>query len=140
MSEPLFSFARLVTLLTLLRYWETEERTWLLACGIGVGAASLVRFPAPPLGAAIAICLLINPRHPLRQRILDACTIAVASGSILLPLTFASEALVGPSSCRPLLVYGNMASAGWMSSPPALVALLSPDHLPPAARNTDLSL
>src|SRR3546814_2943280 len=31
MSEPLFIFAILVTLLTLLRYWETEERTWLLA-------------------------------------------------------------------------------------------------------------
>src|SRR3546814_14002459 len=97
-SSDLFIFAILVTLLTLLRYWETEERTWLLACGIGVGAASLVRFTAPPLGAAIAICLLINPRHPLRQRILDACRIAVVSGSIFVLWTFASEALVGRSS------------------------------------------
>src|SRR3546814_20515316 len=102
MAEPLFIFAILVTLLTLLRYWETEERTWLLACGIGVGAASLVRFTAPPLGAAIAICLLINPRHPLRQRLLDACRIAVVSGSIFVLWTFASEALVviGRASCR----------------------------------------
>src|SRR3546814_8540849 len=54
MSETLLIFAILVTLLTLLRHWETEERTWILDCGIGVGAASLVRFTASSLGAARA--------------------------------------------------------------------------------------
>src|SRR3546814_412185 len=140
MSEPLFIFAILVTLLTLLRYWETEERTWLLACGIGVGAASLVRFTAPPLGAAIAICLLINPRHHLRQRILDACRIAVVSGSIFVLWTFASEALVGRSTGRPLQFYGNMDSDAWMSSLAALMAWLLPEQLPIAARITVFSL
>src|SRR3546814_4669615 len=71
---------------------------------------------APPLGAAIAICLLINPRHPLRQRILDACRIAVVSGSIFVLWTFASEALVGRSTGRPLQFYGNMDSDAWMRS------------------------
>src|SRR3546814_9457230 len=72
-----------------------------------VCSSDLVRFTAPPLGAAIAICLLINPRHPLRQRILDACRIAVVSGSIFVLWTFASEALVGRSTGRPLQFYGN---------------------------------
>src|SRR3546814_13371992 len=81
-----------------------------------VCSSDLVRFTAPPLGAAIAICLLINPRHPLRQRILDACRIAVVSGSIFVLWTFASEALVGRSTGRPLQFYGNMDSDAWMSS------------------------
>src|SRR3546814_14154863 len=95
---------------------------------------------APPLGAAIAICLLINPRHPLRQRILDACRIAVVSGSLFVLWTFASEALVGRSTGRPLQFYGNMDSDAWMSRLAALVAWLLPVQLPIEARITVFSL
>src|SRR3546814_15949339 len=95
---------------------------------------------APPLGAAIAICLLINPRHPLRQRILDACRIAVVSGSIFVLWTFASEALVGRSTGRPLQFYGNMDSDAWMSSLAALMAWLLPEQIPISARITVFSL
>ena len=68
MSEPLFVFFILITLLTLFRFLEVEKRIWLVGCGVATGMTVLVRFTGVPLGAAVACFLLVNSRRTHAQR------------------------------------------------------------------------
>ncbi|MCF8709011.1 glycosyltransferase family 39 protein [Rhizorhapis sp. SPR117] len=130
MSEPLFIFAILVTVLVMMRFWETESQTWLFACGIAVGLATLVRFTAPPLGAAIALCIILNPRHRFVERFMDAIRLAVVSGAVFILWAFISEAVAGRSIGRELKFYGTMDATTWMASLKAYTTLLLPSQLP----------
>lgn len=134
MSEPPFLFFLLVTVLALLRYFETEDRTWLKASAVLLGLTTLVRFTAPPLGAAIAVCLLLDPRHTLSRRFVDATIFAVVSTAIFLCWVVMSEVIADRSIGRALWFYGNMGASEWLKSLGAMTAWLLPDKVPFAAR------
>jgi hypothetical protein len=139
MSEPPFLFFLLVTVLALLRYLETDDRLWLKASAVTLGLATLVRFTAPPLGAAIAVCLLLNPRHTLSRRVVDTFVFAVVSAAIFLCWAVMSEVIAERSIGRALWFYGNMAASEWLKSLGAMTAWLLPDEVPFAARVVLLS-
>lgn len=130
MSEPLFLFCILLTLFAVLEYWKAEQRVWLICCGAAVGAAALVRFTAPPLGAAIALCLLLDPRPRLSRRISDAAILAVVSGGIFFGWVLFSQSTAGRSLGRELTFHGNMDAEAWMSSLHSLTALFLPTQVP----------
>lgn len=140
MSEPPFLFFLLVTVLALLRYFETDDRTWLKASAVLLGLTTLVRFTAPPLGAAIAICLLLNPRHTLFRRFVDATIFAVVSTAIFLCWAVMSEIIADRSIGRALWFYGNMGASEWLKSLGAMTAWLLPDEVPFVARVVLLSV
>lgn len=134
MSEPPFLFFLLATVLVFLLYLETEDRTWLKVSAVVLGVATLARFTAPPLGAAIAACLLLNPRHAPARRFGDVVLFAVVSASIFLCWAVMSHIISGRSVGRALWFYGNMGSKEWMTSLTALTAWLLPDQVPVAVR------
>ena len=130
MSEPPFLFFILLTLLAFLRYLEADSRRWLVVCAITLALATLTRFVAPPLGAALAVCILLNPRHAIGRRIGDATILAVVSASIFLSWLFYSHLTAGRSIGRELWFYGNMGTKEWLTSLEALTAWLLPDAIP----------
>jgi hypothetical protein len=134
MSEPLFLFFMLLTLLAFLRYLETDSRLWLVVCAISLALATLTRFVAPPLGAALAVCIVVNPRQAIGRRIGDATILAVVSASIFLFWLFYSHLTGGRSIGRELWFYGNMGTKEWLTSLEALTAWLLPDAIPFVAR------
>ncbi|WP_313807410.1 ArnT family glycosyltransferase [Sphingobium sp.] len=134
MSEPLFLTMILSTFVALLHYLRSDDRRWLLAVGSGVGLASLVRFTGPPLGAAIAVFLLILPRHPMQHRIGDVLCILLPSALLFLGWASLSEWLMGRSTGRPLQWYGNMTAEDWLTSFNSLTAWIVPDEVPFAIR------
>jgi hypothetical protein len=134
MSEPPFLFFLLLTVLALLFYLETDDRAWLKASAVALGLATLARFTAPPLGAAIAICLLLAPQHALARRFGDVVVFALVSAAIFLCWAVMSHIMVGRSVGRALAFYGNMGAREWMTSLTALTAWLLPDQVPFAAR------
>jgi len=134
MSEPLFLTMILSTMWALLRYLESDERRWLLAVGCGIGLASLVRFTGPPLGAAIALFLLIDSRHRFARRMWDVLYIMLPSAALFLGWAILSEWLIGRSTGRPMEWLGNMTAADWLTSFTALTAWIVPDEVPFAPR------
>jgi 4-amino-4-deoxy-L-arabinose transferase-like glycosyltransferase len=140
MSEPLFIFFILTTFSTYSRFWASQDRRWLVACALSIGAASLVRFMAPPLGLAVALCALIDPRRPLRQRIMDAVLVGAISGAIFLAWVLLGKLLVGHATGRPLELNGNFGAEEWNSSFQTMTAFLLPAKVPGVLRNTLLLL
>jgi hypothetical protein len=134
MSEPPFLFFLLLTLLAFLHYLETGSRNWLIASALALGLATLARFTAPPLGAAIALCILVNPRQTFARRFWDAVIFTIVSASLFFLWTVASQLVVGRSIGRSLWFYGNMGTKEWLTSLEALTAWLLPDQLPFAVR------
>jgi len=134
MSEPLFLFTLLVTLMALLRYLDTEARVWLVACAVVLALATLTRFTAPPLGAAIALVFLFNPRFSLGRRIGDAFILGAVSAALFLSWVVISQITAGHSIGRALWFYGNMGLKEWLTSLEALAAWLFPDQVPFSAR------
>jgi len=134
MSEPLFLFGLLLTLLAFLRYLATEQTRWLLTCSVLVGLFTLVRFTAPPLGLAIALTILLIPDRPWLQRIRAAIILAIISGGIFLGWCLASEAVAGKSIGRELRFLGSMGLEEWLTSLEALAAWLLPDDVPLSLR------
>ena len=134
MSEPPFLFFILLTLLAFLQYLQTGSRKYLIVCATALATATLTRFVAPPLGAALVVCILINPRHAIGKRIGDATILAVVSASIFLSWLSYSHLTVGRSIGRELWFYGNMGTKEWLTSLEALTAWLLPDAVPFAAR------
>lgn len=140
MSEPTFLLCILLTLLAFLRFLETDSRAWLAACAIALGFATLARFTAPPLGAAIAIAILLNPRHDIGRRVADAAIFTIVSASIFFVWVLASQLTAGHSIGRALWFYGNMGAKEWLTSLEALTAWLLPDQVPFALRVAVLAM
>ncbi|WP_172403293.1 glycosyltransferase family 39 protein [Ensifer aridi] len=134
MSEPLFLLSLLVVLLTALRYLESGNRLWLVASAVALGLATLTRFTAPPMGAALATCFLLNARRSLARRIADAVLYGSVSGGIFFAWVAISYVSKGHSIGRELAFHGNMGAEKWLSSLGALTAWLLPDEIPFAAR------
>lgn len=130
MSEPLFISFILLACLSIMKYFENSQRIWLLACGTATGLGALTRFTAPPLGAAIAVVLLLVPRYPLSRRIVDALLVGAVSGAIFFGWVLLSEVLEGRSTGRPLAFYGNMDGQAWLASLESLAAWLTPSQIP----------
>ncbi|WP_203423936.1 glycosyltransferase family 39 protein [Sinorhizobium sp. BG8] len=134
MSEPLFILMLLSTLLALLCYLETEKRTWLVVSAVALGLAALTRFTAPPLGAAIAIALLLNRRHGFKRRLEDVILFGFVSAVIFMGWVLLSQLTAGQSIGRELAFHGNMGLRQWLRSLEALTAWLLPDDVPFALR------
>lgn len=134
MSEPPFVMFTLITLLAFLRYRETDSRGWLVACAIALALATLTRFVAPPLGAALALTILMNPRQRRGRHIADAAILTVVSASVFLLWLFLSQLTAGRSIGREFWFYGNMEKKEWLTSLEALAAWLFPDAIPFYAR------
>ncbi len=130
MSEPLFLCFIFLSLLTLLRFWETADRRWLIACSIAIGVAGLTRFTAPPLGAAIAIGLLLDRRVPFGRRVVDVVILAALSSAIFLSWSLLSQMVAGHSLGRTLAFNGNMGAKAWHTSLVTLLSWLVPSQVP----------
>ena len=134
MSEPLFLTVIMATLLAFLRYVQSGETRWLIAVGVGIGLASLVRFTAPALGAAIALFLIIDPRHDAKRRVADVARIFIPSAVIFLGWAIIAAEVSGRSTGRPMEWLGNMTAREWWLSFNALAAWIAPDEVPTAIR------
>jgi len=134
MSEPLFIFFILVALHLLLEFWSSYKRAWLVGCGVAIGAAALVRFTAPPFGAAVAASLLLDNRRQLRQRVVDAGTVGALSGGIFFAWVILSEIIEGRATGRDLQFYGNLDIGKGLTSLDAFTALLLPVGVPLTVR------
>ncbi len=134
MSEPLFLCFVFLSLLALLRFWETADRRWLIACSIALGLAGLTRFTAPPLGAAIALGLLLDRRVAFGRRVVDVMILAALSSAIFLSWSLLSQLIVGHSLGRTLAFYGNMGTKAWHTSLVTLLSWLIPSQIPDRVR------
>lgn len=134
MSEPLFFFFVFLSLLMLLHFWETADRRWLIACSIALGAAGLTRFTAPPLGAAIAVGLLLNRHVPFGRRVVDVAILAALSSAIFLSWSLLSQMIVGHSLGRAMAFYGNVGAKAWHTSLVTLLSWLVPSQIPDRVR------
>lgn len=134
MSEPPFLTAILATLLAFLRYVQSGDRRWLIAVGVGIGVASLVRFTGPALGAAMALFLIIDPRHDAKRRVADVARILIPSAVIFLGWAAIAAEVSGRSTGRPLEWLGNMTAREWWLSFNALAAWIVSDEVPAAMR------
>lgn len=130
MSEPLFLFGLLVSILAFLEYVADGSRGWLVTCAVLVALTSLVRFTGPALGAGIAVCLLISRQHEPRRRLADAAIFAAVSSAIFLAWCAYSQSTSGHSIGRELQFFGNMGSREWLTSLSAMTAWLMPDDAP----------
>lgn len=136
MSEPLFLTMILATFGALMRYIRDDDSRWLVAAGCCIGLASLTRFTGPAIGAAIALLLLIDPRHALPRRITNIARILLPSMLIFLGWVVLSEQLNGRSTGRPLEWLGNMGPREWLVSFNALTIWIFPNVVPFAIRST----
>lgn len=134
MSEPLFLLLILSSLFAFLNYLETERRLWLVACATSIGLCSLARFTAPPLGAAVALTLLLNPRHDMRRRWQDVAILALVSAGIFFAWCIPSQLVEGHSIGRELRFFGNMGRRQWFNSMRTMAAWILPDEAPLALR------
>jgi hypothetical protein len=136
MSEAPFITTILLSLLALLRYWETGKSGWLWVSAAMIGLAALTRFTAPALAAAVIAALLIDPRRPFRQRIGEGAIVGAVSGAIFLLWVGMGELILGRSTGRPLRLYGNMDGEAWLHSFKSLTAWMAPDNVPLVIRAT----
>lgn len=134
MSEAPFLFCLLLAIETLRQFWIGRQRGWVFACGLAIGVGALVRFTAPPMGAAIALALLCDRRVPLRRRFGDALILAAVSAFLFLGWSVASELVVGRSTGRALAFYGNMKTADLWASLNTFTIWLFPSLVPMAIR------
>jgi len=136
MSEPLFLTLILATFATLIRYIRDDDSRWLIAAGVCIGLASLTRFTGPAVGAAIALFLLIDPRHGFARRVRNIGHILLPSALIFFGWVVLSQELNGRSTGRPLEWLGNMGTREWVASFNALTIWILPNGVPFAIRAT----
>lgn len=134
MSEPLFLTFILGTLLAF-RAWLIDQRLpWLLATGALVGLCSLVRFTGPPLGAALALTLLLQRGKPLRTKLHEAASFTLVAASIFFVWMIASEMIAGHSTGRPLGFNGNAGPLQWLMAMRSVAAWMLPHNVPRSIR------
>lgn len=134
MSEPLYLLLILLSLFAFLHYLKTERRLWLVTCGGLIGLCSLARFTAPPLGAAIALTLLLSPRHDPQRRWRDVLILGLVSAGIFFAWCIPSQIVEGHSIGRELRFFGNMGRQQWFNSLRTMAAWVLPDEAPLALR------
>lgn len=134
MSEPLFLMLLFVTMHLSLSYLETEKRRTLALSGLALGAASLARFTAPPLGAALATVYLLNPGRRLSRRVADTAILSAISGGVFFGWVLSSHLSGAQSIGRDLSFLGTMGLREWYISLTAMAAWMLPDDVPDVVR------
>lgn len=126
MSEgPFLSFLLLSVWFTL-DYVQSWRRGSLLLSAVMLGLASLTRFTAPPLGAAIVLLLLLDPRRPMKARLADCALVALVSGALFFAWIGWSQESEGRSIGRELAFNGNLGLAEWRANLEAFLAWVLP--------------
>lgn len=126
MSEAPFLSFLLLSIWCALSYLQSFRRTDLVLSAVLLGVASLTRFTAPPLGAAIAAVILLDRRRALPDRLKDCLLLALVSGGIFFSWVVWSQISSGRSIGRELAFYGNMGAAEWRASLDAFLAWVLP--------------
>lgn len=133
-SEPPFLLFALLTLWAILDYFESGKLRWLIVAAVVLAVGSLTRFTLPPLGAAIACVMLLDPKATLRQKARDIAILGGLSGFLFFTWVVISQLEVGRSIGRDLWFYGTMGAAEWRSSFEAVGAWVLPKPAPIPAR------
>ncbi len=107
MSEPVFFLLIFCSVLAFMAFFRTHNRLLLVPSAVAGGAATLARFSALPLSAAMGLALLANPRRTLRQRIADLICFALIEGVIFFGWIGASAASNGHGIGREVRLYGT---------------------------------
>jgi len=134
MSEPVFFFFIFCSVIALAAFFRSGAKPHLLASGVAAGAATLARFSALPLSAAIGIAILANARRSIRQRLVDAISFAIVDGGIFMSWVAASMAMKGNGIGREMRLYGNPDWDRWMSGLETLSTLIVPGRVPGPVR------
>ena len=134
MSEPPFLTFLLLTIYASLLYFESGSRKALIAASVFLGLATLTRFAAPPLGAAIALVILASPALDRKRKLTDVALLAGVGGALFIGWMIYSQLTAGRSIGRALWFYGNMGPKEWLSSLEVMTAWILPDQFPLAIR------
>lgn len=134
MSEPPFLTFLLATIWAGLGWLESGSRRMLIGCSVLLGLATLTRFSAPPLGAALAVIILLDPRRTLRRRLDYSALLAAVGGALFFAWVIVSNMTVGRSIGRKLWFYGTMGPAEWWSSLEVMTAWILPAAVPMVIR------
>lgn len=134
MSEAPFMTFLMATIWFALNYFESGRRRDLLLTSALLGVATLTRFTAPPLGAAIALVILARPGAPFARRLIDCVLLALVGGALFFGWVAWSTETTGHSIGRELRFYGNMDAHQWRNNIEAMAAWLFPDQVPLALR------
>ncbi|EQB15161.1 glycosyltransferase family 39 protein [Novosphingobium lindaniclasticum] len=133
-SEPPFITFVLLTLWFALDYFARGMRRDLLLASLMLGMATLTRFTAPPLGAAIVLVILTDARVSLSRRIADSAVLALPGAALFFGWVAVSTLTVGHSIGRELQFYGNMGAAQWWANLKTTAAWILPDAVPLSIR------
>ncbi|MDG5747608.1 glycosyltransferase family 39 protein [Qipengyuania sp. XHP0207] len=134
MSEPPFLAFLLLTMHAALSYFQSRSAAALIACSVFLGLATLTRFSAPPLGAAIAVLILATPAMDRKDKLRDVMLLFGIGGALFLGWMAYSQLTAGRSIGRDLWFYGNMGPEEWLSSLEVMTAWILPDQFPLAVR------
>ena len=102
LSEPAFITCALAAFVLLGAYLEEGARWKLIAASIALAAALAVRYSAPPLIGAAAMCLLLNVRRPIGQRVADALLLCVIAAAPMAAWMMRNAQLTGSAGGRPI--------------------------------------
>ena len=102
LSEPTFIACALASFVLLGAYLEGGARWKLIAASIALAAALAVRYSAPPLIGAAALCLLFNVRRPIGRRIADALLLCVIAAAPMAAWMMRNAQLTGSAGGRPI--------------------------------------
>ncbi|GEM_PF-1567014 len=133
-SEPPFITLVLLTLWFTLDYFERGRRRDLLIASLMLGMATLTRFTAPPLGLAIVLVILTDPRPSFARRMADSALLAIPGAALFFAWVAISTLTVGHSIGRELRFYGNMGPDQWWANLETTAAWILPDAVPLAIR------
>lgn len=134
MSEPPFLTFLLATIWAALSWFENGSRRMLVGCSVLLGLATLTRFSAPPLGAALALIIMLDPRRTVRRRLEYSALLAAVGGALFFAWVIVSNMTVGRSIGRQLWFYGTMGPAEWWSSLEMMTVWILPAAVPIAIR------
>ena len=135
MSEPVFFLLIFCSVLAFfMAFFRTHNRLLLVPSAVAGGAATLARFSAPPLSAAMGLALLANPRRTLRQRIADLLRFALIEGVIFIGWIGASAASNDHGIGREVRLYGNPDLERRVSGLKTLSTLIVPSMVPAVIR------
>lgn len=126
MSEGPFLSLLLLSIWCALDYLKFWRRGSLVLSAVLLGLASLTRFTAPPLGAAIVLVLLLDPRRPLTARVADCALLALISAALFFAWVGWSQESAGRSIGRELAFNGNLGPAEWRGNLETFLAWVLP--------------